>query len=140
MTKEATGPKTVEITLGGDTVTLKPTLDCALTLSRMNAGIYGPGTIGERLVRYDLDAYVAVVRAGLGLTGNAVKNLDELVFKAGMVNLLRPLTRFVISLGDPEGKRAEAEDDADAPLSLADAAAAADAERARAVEAEAASS
>jgi hypothetical protein len=128
--KPAAGPQPVEITLGGETVTLKPTLEAALTLSRMNAGIYGPGTIGERLVRFDLDAYVAVIRAGLGLSGNAVRNLDEQVFRAGMVNLTSPLTRFVISLGDPDGKRAEAGED-DAPLSLADAARQAEEARAR---------
>lgn len=118
----------VEIELGDETVILKPSLDCCLTLSRMNAGIYGPGTIGERLSRYDLDAYVAVVRAGLGLSGNAVKNLDELVFRAGMVNLLRPLTRFVIALGDPDNRRKE-EGDGARPQTLGEAAAAAAAAR-----------
>lgn len=122
----------VQIELGGETVTLKLTLECCRTLSRMNSGIYGPGTIGDRLTRMDIDAYCDVVRAGLGLTGNAVKNLDQLVFEAGMVNLTRPLTRFIIGLGDPDNRRKQEADDK-APLTLADAAAQAEAARAAAV-------
>lgn len=107
------GASDVEIDLMGENVVLRATLDCARALSREGAGIYGQGTLADRLKRYDLDAYCFVVRAGLGLTGNAVKDLDEQVFRTGMINLIGPLTKFVIGLGDPEKRRGQ---EGDAPL------------------------
>lgn len=66
-----------------------------------------------------------MVRQGLGLGPNAVKDLDEKVFRTGMVNLIGPLTKFVIGLGDPEKRRNTGGDEENAPLADA-------AERARA--------
>lgn len=118
----ALGASDVEITLLDQKVVLRATLECARALSREGAGIYGQGTLADRLKRYDLDAYCFVVRQGLGLGPAAVKDLDEQVFRTGMVNLIGPLTKFVIGLGDPEKRRGQ---EGDAPL--ADAAAQAEA-------------
>lgn len=120
--KTTPGASDVEITIGDETVILRATLDAALTISRAGAGIYGEGSLHERLVRFDLDAYTLVIRAGLGLTGNAVKNLDERIFRAGVVNLTKPLTTYVIGLTDPEKlKKPDSEEDGGSPLSLAQA-------------------
>lgn len=128
-TKTIPGASDVEVTIvgmtGAETVTLKASLQACIAISREGGGIYGANSLSDRLTRFDIDAYVTIVRAGLGLTGNAVPDLAERVFRTGMVNLTKPLTKFVIGLGDPEKRRPADEGEGDAPLSLEAAAAAA---------------
>jgi hypothetical protein len=130
-TKTTPGASDVEITINGQKVVLRATLEACLAISREGGGVYGPNSLADRLTRFDLDAYVSIIRAGLGLTGNAVPTLAEEVFRSGMVNLTKPLTTFVVGLGDPDKLRKPAEEGkggAEAPLSLADVAAQASAE------------
>lgn len=98
--KPQPGAGDVEITLDGQKVTLKPSLDACLALSRIAGGLYGPGALSERIRNFDLDAYVIVIRAGLSLTGNAVRDLDQQVYRTGMVNLLVPLSAYIQILGN----------------------------------------
>lgn len=112
--KPTPGAGDVEIELDGETVVLKPSLDACITISRAGGGLYGQNTLTDRIARADFDAMAAVIRAGLGLTGNAVKNLDGQIYRTGLVNLIGPLTRFVMIVGNggrPRPKDAEDGDD-----------------------------
>ena len=109
----AIGSSDVEIDLLGEKVVLRGTIEAALAISDAGGGVFGEGTLAERLKRYDLRAYIQIIRVGLGLGPNAVKDLDEKVFRSGMVNLIGPLTKYVIGFGDPDKRRGlEAVDEA----------------------------
>ena len=111
--KPTPGAGDVEIELDGETVTLKPTLEACQTISRAGGGLYGQGTLTDRIARADFDAMAAVIRAGLGLTGNAVKGLDGQIYRTGLVNLIGPLTRFVMIVGNGGRPRPDNADDED---------------------------
>lgn len=78
------GAGNVEITLGGEQLTLRPTLQAALTVSRQGGGIRGAMT---RAMDMDLDTLVMVIRAGIGTDeAKRLKNLDTMVFEAGLTD------------------------------------------------------
>jgi hypothetical protein len=82
----------VEIELGGEKRVLRPTLDAALTISRQNGGILAAtNAVG----RFDFDVIVSVVTLGLGLKGNDAKAVPEMVFEAGLTNLIDPVSTYL---------------------------------------------
>lgn len=99
-TKPQVGAGDIAITLDGAPAVLKPTLECCQTLSRTSGGLYGPGSISERLSRYDFDVYPLIIRAGLGLGAGAVKELDGQVYAAGMLKLIGPLSKFIANVAN----------------------------------------
>lgn len=78
----------VEITLAGQTYTLKPTLAAALAVGRMGGWI----AMARRLGDGDITAAVALIAAGLGK--DTPKNIEELVYREGLARLVDD--RFVL--------------------------------------------
>jgi len=108
--KASIGAGDVVIKLGDTEVVLKPTLQAALTLSA------GKGLMP--LVRlcqdYDIESIINVIAAG---TGKRSKDMNELVFRAGMLELAPKCIRFLHSLANggqyPEEPK---EEDKEVPL------------------------
>jgi hypothetical protein len=103
----------VAITLDGEPRHLTPTLNAATGISRQFGGLQAAQ---QRVLAQDLDAYVAIVRFGLGLRTDAeAKGLAEKVFAAGVRDMALPLVEFLIILangGKPVEDKAEPEGDA----------------------------
>lgn len=95
----------VEITLAGDSITLAPTLGCALELCRKHGSL---GAVLDKLEAYDLNAATDVVQAGLGFLKREV--VAQQVYDAGLVDLTPALVRFVIMLANG-GKPMKAEEE-----------------------------
>lgn len=84
----------------GQTIVLKPTLECCLSLTRYPGGLYrasnyGPPSLVDKLISCDLDVMAMVLRAGLGLGASAVKDLEEGIFRFGLVDMRDELSAFV---------------------------------------------
>jgi hypothetical protein len=90
----------VEIQLDGKSETLRSSLGAA---KRVNAA-GGFSQVINKLLAYDFDYYVTVVSAGLG---KKPSEIEEAVYKAGLPNLVAPLSLYVGYLANG-GKPAEA--------------------------------
>jgi len=108
--KAQIGAGDVVINLGGTEVTLKPTLQAALTLSS------GKGLMP--LVRlcqdYDIETITNVIVAG---TGKRSKDMSELIFRSGMIELAPKCIRFLHSLANGgQAPEVAKEEDTEVPL------------------------
>jgi hypothetical protein len=97
----------VEIPLGGKRETLHTSLRAA---KAVNAAFGSCTDALQRLERFDLSAYVAIVAAALD---KKPSDVDETVFATGMLDLVEPLSLFITSLTrggrDPFAKASEGE-------------------------------
>jgi hypothetical protein len=123
--KTQIGAGDVEIELDGETVTLECTLGAALALTRAPGGIYGTGSVAERLLRCDIDTMCMVIRAGLGVGPSAIKDLPEKVFRTGLLSMRGSLAIYVGRVANggrpPEEETADPaneQDPNDAPVPL----------------------
>jgi len=90
----------VELRLGDVTHVLRPTLRAALDLSRRFEGFHHAEVL---LVSREIDAYVAVIMAGLGLPADKRMEIERSVYEAGLIapprdhnpELLDPLVAFL---------------------------------------------
>jgi len=100
-------PGQVTITLDGDEVTLVPSANALLALSRKHGGLVG---LSRALQNMEVDAFVDVIATSVpGITAEQKKNLPEVVFAAGIVGLSDPLSVFLGNLargGKPESATA----------------------------------
>jgi hypothetical protein len=85
----------VEITLDDEKRWLEPSIGAIRLISKQYGGL-------QQAVRHvtalELDAYIYIVRHGLGLKDSDAKGLDEKVFRSGIVNLQVPLTEYLAVL------------------------------------------
>lgn len=79
----------VEVNLDGEPVLLRFTLDASKKVSR-HFGSFSAAN--ERLATIDQDAITFVVAAALG---KPVKDVEEAVFKAGLLDLYEPIKVYV---------------------------------------------
>ncbi len=101
MSKPSLGAGNVDIELAGETVTLRPTLKAAQTISRQGGGIMGAV---DRVTRFDLDALTAVVASGLD---KPAKDVAESVWRAGCSTLAPSVIKYLGMLangGRPAGE------------------------------------
>jgi len=100
----------ITVTLDGEEVVLKPTIAAAKNISRLLGGFQAAH---QALFAQNLDAYVTVVRHGLGMKTEAeAKGLEDRVFRTGLRALVGPLTDFILILangGRPLEEAAEGE-------------------------------
>lgn len=97
-------PGEVSITLDGKEETLKCTLRAAKTVNARG----GFSKALELLQALDLDTCVMIIAAGLNKKNSEV---EEAVYKAGLVDLVGPVTDFTVLLangGRPVAERGEA--------------------------------
>lgn len=80
----------VPITLGGQEYVLRPSLNACLVISRGSGGIRGAI---QKVMDLDIDTIVRIIQVGLGPnTARKLKNLDEMVYQAGLVDTSGQLT------------------------------------------------
>lgn len=96
----------VEITLNGKTETLVVSLRAARIV---NAG-GGFGEAHRKLAVFDLNGYVTVIAAGLN---KKPSDIEEAVFKNGLVDLNEPLGQYINMLAN--GGRSLVAQETDAP-------------------------
>src|SRR3990172_6944560 len=84
------GSGDVPITLDGEDLFLKPTLEACLRISRLHGN---PHDTATKIMAMDFDTVVAVVGIGLRRTTN--KDLQEKVDRTGLVNLRASLISFI---------------------------------------------
>lgn len=89
MSKAEIGAGDVTIDLDGHTITLKPTLKAAMALSRTHGGL--TAMVGKCLA-YDFDTIHKIIADGSGINS---KDLPELIFRTGLIELAPPCIRFV---------------------------------------------
>ena len=101
----------ITITLDGFDRELIPSVDAIVKLSRTYDGLAG---ILANIRQMNLDAYVATIRYGLQISDKEAKDLPAKVYEAGIIELMAPLTEYVMLLLRG-GRVASKEPDGDAP-------------------------
>ena len=91
------GNRNVEISLDGEKVALKPSLNACQTISRQSGGISAAvAAVGK----FDLDVIVSVVTLGLGATGDAAKAIPDKVWRTGLADLVGPVTKYLMVIAN----------------------------------------
>lgn len=90
MTQPEIGAGDVIVQLGEHEVVLRPTLKAAISLSSQRGGIT---TMVQRCLDFEFDAIHSVILAGL--EGKGSKDLPELVYSAGLINLSAICIKFL---------------------------------------------
>ncbi|PSJ60744.1 hypothetical protein [Pseudaminobacter soli (ex Li et al. 2025)] len=108
--KAALGAGNVEIELDGETVTLRPSLQAAQTISRQAGGI---SSALSAVGRFEFDTIVTVVTLGLGLTGNDAKEVPGRVYRTGLSDLIAPLSIYLANIANGGRPAAGGEEDQD---------------------------
>lgn len=98
----------VRITLAGEDRVLRSSLRAARIVSTGQDGFVGAL---QRLSRFDLDAFVSIIAAGLG---REPKDVEEAVFETGLPDLVEPTSKYVGYLMRG-GREATAPGEAEAP-------------------------
>ena len=99
-------PGTLSVNLDGTPSDLRCSLYAAKQINAMFGDYQGAL---DRLRALDLNAYIAIVAAGLG---KDARDVEDKVYTTGMSDLILPLMKFVNMLGN--GGRPPATDDAKA--------------------------
>ena len=95
----------------GNEVTLKPTLGAAITLS---GGTGGLSRLNQRVADLEFSAIRSVIVAGLG--GKGSKDLDELIFKAGLLSLSGACITFIHIVANGGRPLVDEEEEGETPL------------------------
>lgn len=90
MTEPQAGAGNVVIKLGDQEVTLRPSLQAAITLS---GGRGGMSVLTERCLNLEFAAIQSIIIAGMG--GKTSKDLPELIYQAGILDLSAPCIKFL---------------------------------------------
>jgi hypothetical protein len=85
----------IEIELDGEPVTLIPSPDAIITLSRAYDG-FKP--LLDAIGRFNFDAISSTIVAGAGVDGKESRELVQKVAKTNIIELVPPLTAFVMIL------------------------------------------
>jgi hypothetical protein len=86
----APGSADIPLTLDGEEVFLKPTLDACLGISRLHNA---PITTAGKITDMDFDTILMVLALGLGVEPN--KKLQEKLYRTGVLFVRDPLIKFV---------------------------------------------
>lgn len=98
MSKATLGAGNVDIILDGETVTLRPTLRAAQTISKQAGGIMAAV---QAVGRFDLEVMTSVIALGLNVTTpREINDLAERVWSTGMADLVEPVTRYLSVLAN----------------------------------------
>lgn len=93
---------TVEITIGDETYTMTPTLDCVRKLKRWGLG--SPLKAIEACREFEPDTLAIVVAAGAGKGQKQFEPLAQAIHDAGVVNVTAEVIEFLTMLLNPTGK------------------------------------
>ena len=84
------GAGDITITLSGESVALKPTLEACIRISRATKS--GPRGLADQVLSLDFDAVCLVVSAG---TGRKLEDVQKAVFETGTINIFGDCIRFI---------------------------------------------
>lgn len=87
----------VVISLDGEERTLRPTLNAATRINSQFGGF--AGALGQ-IQALNLEAMTYIVRQGLGASDAEAKGLREQVYQAGVLEMVGPLSRYVMLLAN----------------------------------------
>lgn len=91
------GAGNVEISLDGENVMLKPSLNACQAISRQSGGMSAAvAAVG----RFDFDLIVSVVTLGLAATGDAAKSMPDKVWRTGLTDLVGPVTKYLMIIAN----------------------------------------
>lgn len=91
---------TVDITLDGETYTLKPTLGAVRTIETYFGGLRGAS---QALNALSIDGCAVIIAGGAGLTGKAAEAVAEQVWQAGVIDVSIQLNAYLAALYNPKG-------------------------------------
>lgn len=91
----------VDIDLGGEVYTLKPTPAAILKINRQFGGLR---SAMERVRDIDVDAVAVIVAAGAGLGGREAKDMPERIAAEGVASLAGPVSEYLAYLLNPSGR------------------------------------
>lgn len=94
MSKAELGAGDVALELDGETVTLRPSLEACIALTTDPRGLFGEGSIYDRIQKLDIAVMARILRLGLGIGASAVKDLEGQMYKTGLATLREPLSEF----------------------------------------------
>lgn len=83
----------VEISLNGESVVLRSSLNAAKIVNATSQGFAGAF---RRLSAFDSDVFVEIIAAGTGKrSSDDIKRIEEAVYRTGLGSLVAPLSKFV---------------------------------------------
>lgn len=91
---------TVDITLDGETYTLKPTLGAVRAIEAHFGGLRGAS---QAINALSVDGCAVIVASGAGLTGKAAEGIPEQVWQAGVLEVSVQLNAYLVALYNPKG-------------------------------------
>ena len=98
MSTTSIGAGNVQITLAGETVTLRPTLRAAQTISKQAGGIM---SAVQAVARFDFETISSVIALGLNKTSPGdVQGVAEKVYETGLADLVEPVSYFLAILAN----------------------------------------
>lgn len=86
----------VDIELGGETVTLKPTLGAMQKINRKFGSLLAAA---QQVQTMDFEALAFILAAGCGR-----KSVEQEVFETGVINLIGPAANYIAALMNPSGR------------------------------------
>ncbi|MDD1150406.1 hypothetical protein M5G25_19180 [Pseudomonas sp. TNT2022 ID357] len=91
---------TVDIILGEDTYTLKPTLAAVRAIEAHFGGLRGAS---QALNALSVDGCAVIIAGGAGLAGKDAEAVAEKVWQAGVVDVAVQLNAYLAALYNPKG-------------------------------------
>jgi len=91
---------TVDVKLGDETYTLKPTLGAVRAIEAHFGGLRGAS---QAINALSVDGCAVIIAGGAGLTGKAAEPLAEQVWQAGVVDVSIQLNAYLAALYNPKG-------------------------------------
>lgn len=91
---------TVDVQLGDETYTLKPTLGAVRAIEAHFGGLRGAS---QALNALSVDGCAVIIAGGAGLTGKAAEPVAEQVWQAGVVDVSIQLNAYLAALYNPKG-------------------------------------
>ena len=91
-TKAKLGAGNVPIKINGEERVLRPSLHACQQISRATGGVM---SAIEAVQRVDIDAMAAIAAIGLGLEGQAAKDLPEQMWQDGPQEFVVPLMKYL---------------------------------------------
>lgn len=108
MSEPKIGAGDIEVVIEGQTLLLKPTLECCIKMSR--SGVAGPRVLSEQCMALNLDAIAFVIAAGLDKT---IEQVQGPIFRTGTINVFAACIRFIHVVSN--GGRPITEEDENTP-------------------------
>lgn len=93
MSKKAIpGAGNIPVTIDGEELVLRPTMEACTALSRVAGGL---GGLQQKLQAVDFDTIHLIVTYGLGYKPPGPRELQAKIYRSGLLNMVKPCSDFV---------------------------------------------